>query len=276
VSPDGVDQSLSELRQDLPLSIALGAGGARGMAHLGVLEVLAERRFRITEMVGASVGALITAFYAAVGLDLPAMRVLGLNLTSRHLLIWAWLRRAPGFIGRRFASRAGVIPEYLERLAATPGDRLHHGVERIGLVAYDLNRREELLFHNLQPDFPLDAATRGAVAIPRFYPPKRCVVGGRELRLIDGGVTNRLPVDKLFAPPFRPAQVLVVDISNRVSRREENLAKVRALRRRHPAIPVAVIRPNTLGKGTVIYGRKEMQELIDSGRRVAEELFSSG
>lgn len=271
-----MDKSLVQLRQDLPLSIALGAGGARGIAHLGILEVLVERRFHITEMVGTSVGALITAFYAAVGLDLPTMRMLGLNLTSRHLFVWAWLRRAPGFIGQRFASRAGIIPEYLERLAATSGNKLHHGVERIGLVAYDLNRREELLFHNMQPDFPLDAATRGAVAIPGFYPPRHCVVGGRKLRLIDGGVTNRLPVDKLFAPPFQPAQVLVVDISNRISQREENLAKVRALRQRHPAIPIAVIRPDTLGKGTVIYGQKEMQGLIDSGRRVAEEVFSSG
>lgn len=245
------------------------------MAHVGILEVLAERGFRTTEMVGTSVGALIIAFYAAVGLDLPTMRRLGLGMTSRHLLAWAWLRRAPEFLRSRFASRAGIIPQYLKRLAATSGRTLHHGVERIGMVAYDLNRNEELFFHSMQPEFPLEDLTRGAVAIPRFYPPRQCVIAGRELRLIDGGVTNRLPIDRLFEPPFNPQQVLVVDISNRVSHQRQNLAKVCALRQLHPAIPIHIVYPDTLGKGTLMFRRKHLQQLIDSGRRKAEEVCNA-
>jgi len=120
------------------------------MAHVGVLEVLVARGFQISEMVGASVGALILAFYAAVGLDVPTLKDFGINLTSRHLLAWAWLRRAPASVRQRFLHRAGSIPEALERLAEASGDPLHHGVQRIGLVAYDLIAREEVFFHNLQ------------------------------------------------------------------------------------------------------------------------------
>src|SRR5207237_3570103 len=136
-----------------------------------------------------------------------------------HLLAWAWLRPAPVSVRKRFLHRAGIIPESLERLVGTSGDRLHHGVQRIGLVAYDLIAREEVFFHNLQAAFPLADATRGAVAIPRIYPPRDCQVNGRRMRLIDGGVTNRLPVDYLFTPPFRPQQILAVDVSNRARHR---------------------------------------------------------
>ena len=130
--------SLPRLSKDKPLSIVLGAGGVRGLAHVGVLESLIEREFRIAEMVGTSVGALIISFYAAVGLSLSEMKQLGLNLTSRHLLAWAWLRRAPKSIQLRFENLSGAIPA--RRFAActeTSGRRLHHGVERIGLLCYD-------------------------------------------------------------------------------------------------------------------------------------------
>ncbi|HSE36607.1 MAG TPA: patatin-like phospholipase family protein, partial [Blastocatellia bacterium] len=159
-------KSLLRLSKDKPLSIVLGAGGVRGMAHVGLLESLIERDFRIAEMVGTSVGALIISFYAAVGLSLAEMRELGLDLTSRHLLAWAWLRRAPKSIQLRFENRAGIIPTSLRRLAETSGRRLHHGVERIGLLCYDRNTRSEVLFTNLQEHFPLEDATRGAAAIP--------------------------------------------------------------------------------------------------------------
>ncbi|HKP11202.1 MAG TPA: patatin-like phospholipase family protein, partial [Blastocatellia bacterium] len=129
------EQTLARLDPRLPLSLALGAGGVRGMAHVGVLDALTARGFRVTEIVGASVGALILAFYAGVGYDVPTLRAFGVGLTSRHLLAWAWLRRAPDALRQRFQHRAGIIPESLERLAAASGTRLHHGVERIGLVA---------------------------------------------------------------------------------------------------------------------------------------------
>ena len=269
--PESRSKSLLRLSKDKPLSIVLGAGGVRGIAHVGLLELLIERGFRIAEMVGTSVGAIIISFYAAVGLSLSEMRELGLNLTSRHLLAWAWMRRAPRSIQLRFENRAGIIPTSLRRLAEASGRRLHHGVERIGLLCYDKSTRSEIVFTNVQDQFPLEDATRGAVAMPGLFPPRQCVIEGRLLRLVDGGVTNRVPVEKLFEPPFRPEQILVVDISNHSWQREETMRKVEALEARHAEVPIVVVSPDTIGKGTVIYHRKDLQMLIEAGRRAILE-----
>ncbi|HEY9230882.1 MAG TPA: patatin-like phospholipase family protein [Blastocatellia bacterium] len=267
------EPSLAQLDPRLPVSLVLGAGGIRGMAHVGVLEVLAARGFQVSEIVGTSVGALILAFYAAVGMDVPTLKRFGASLTSRNLLAWAWLRRAPDSVRQRFLHRAGVIPESLDRLAAASGESLCHGVERIGVVAYDLIARQEVFLHNLQAGFPLSDATRGAAAIPRVYPPRDCLIGGRRMRLIDGGVTNLLPVEYLFAPPFDARQVLAVDVSNRARQRQANLMKVEALRRAHPDTPITVLQPATLGRGTLLFRRAEVQSLIDAGQRAAAALF---
>ncbi len=261
------------LRKDLPLSVVLGGGGVRGLAHLGVLEVLSEQGFQLAEIVGTSVGALILTYYAAVGLDVPTMRKLGLGMSSRHLLGWAFLRRFSPPIQHRFRRLAGIIPEYLDRLSNLPGDRLFHGVERIGLVAYDLEHREEIVFHNLQQELLLNDALRGAVAIPGIFPPRECLAGSRKLRLIDGGVTNKLPVDKLFSEPFQPAQILVVDISNRIEHRQENSLKINQLQAQFPQIPIVTVTPDTLGKATVLYRTNGLESLIESGKIVTQRLL---
>lgn len=260
------------LDRNKPLSVALGAGGVRGFAHIGVLEGLVAQGFTITEIVGSSAGAIIAAFYAAVGLSLPELRNFGLNLTSRHLLAWAWLRRMPTAILKKYSHRAGVIPGHLERLAAVSGRELHHGVERLGIVCYDVKRREEVFFHNLQDDFPLEEAARGSAAIPGFFPARRCVIAEREYRLVDGGVINKLPIDHLFESPFRPVQVLAVDVSNMPQLRAVNLAKIERLRQQHPNIPIEVLTPDLLGKGTIIYRQAELEEIVEAGRRSLSSL----
>lgn len=249
-----------------PLSLALGAGGVRGFAHIGVLEALVERGFSISEIVGTSAGAIIGAFYAAVGLSLPELREFGLNLTSQHLFAWALLRRLPSHIRQRYAHIAGIIPGHLERLGNTSGRALQHGVERLGIVCYDVKRREEVFFHNLQEGFPLEEAARGSASIPGFFPSRRCVVAGREYRLVDGGVINKLPVDRLFAPPFQPVQVLAVDVSNVQPIRDANRAKIEALRQQHPDIPIEILTPDLLGKGTILYRKKELAEIVAAGK----------
>lgn len=259
------------LDRNKPLSLALGAGGVRGFAHIGVLEALAEQGFTISEIVGSSAGAIIAAFYAAVGLSLPELRAFGLNLTSQHLFAWALLRRLPDAMRKKYGHIAGIIPGHLERLAQVSGRTLHHGVERLGIVCYDVKQREEVFFHNLQPDFPLEEAARGSASIPGFFPTRRCTVAGREYRLTDGGLINKLPVDRLFAAPFNPVQVLAVDVSNVQPLRAANLAKIEALRQQHPDIPIALVTPDLLGKGTIIYRQAELEEIVEAGKRSLEK-----
>jgi NTE family protein len=263
------------LDRSRPLSLVLGAGGVRGMAHVGVLEVLRERGFRPTEIVGTSVGGLILAFYAAVGLDEVELRALGTALSSRQLLVWALSRRLPEPLASRVSRGAGIVPGSLDRLGRASWETLHHGVERIGLVAFDLFARREMLFHSARPSIPLEDATRGAAAIPGIFPPRRCRLDGRTAALVDGGVTNHLPVDTLFAGPFRPEQVLAVDVSSTERQRALNLAKLEALRRRYPHVPIHVVKPATIGYATVLYRSAVGPELVDSGRRAAAAALGS-
>lgn len=260
----------TSLRRDRPLSLVLGAGGVRGLAHVGVLEAVLSRGFRVTEIVGTSVGALIAAFYASVGMDVATLRSVGLDLTTRHLLAWAWLRRAPEPIFRRFQHRAGPIPDSVDRLSRADWRHLHNGVERIGLVAYDLDRDEVVVGHNEQSLLTVEDAARGAAALPGLFPARRCDAGGRTMRLCDGGVANRLPVDVLFEAPFRPEQVLAVDISNTPRVREQNLGAVFAVRDAHPRVPIALALPDTLGSPTILFRASRVAALIDLGRSAAE------
>src|SRR5680860_326780 len=61
------------------VAIALGSGGARGYAHIGVLEVLEERGYEVVCVAGTSMGALVGGLYAAGKLDDYATWARGLN-----------------------------------------------------------------------------------------------------------------------------------------------------------------------------------------------------
>jgi predicted acylesterase/phospholipase RssA len=137
-----------------------------------------------------------------------------------------------------------------------------------------MKQHEEVFFHNLQDDFPLEEAARGSAAIPGFFPSRRCVIAEREYRLVDGGVSNKLPVDKLFVPPFQPAQVLAVDVSNLQQIRDANRARVEALRQQHPDIPIVILTPDLLGKGTVLYRQRELLEIVEAGKCSLANLYS--
>lgn len=56
-------------RQSRDIALVLGGGGARGFAHIGVIEVLQERGYNITSVAGTSMGALVGGLFAAGKLD---------------------------------------------------------------------------------------------------------------------------------------------------------------------------------------------------------------
>ncbi|MFN0124304.1 MAG: patatin-like phospholipase family protein [Blastocatellia bacterium] len=259
------------MKKDLPLSLVLGAGGVRGFAHAGALEALVQAGFQISEIVGTSAGAIIGTLYAATGLRLDELVNFGLSMTSRNMLSWAVYRRlptgAPAVLREHFHRRAGIIPHYVGHLNKTKGRELCHGVQRLGIVCYDLRRRREAFFVYPGDALPAGEAARGSAAIPGFFPSRRYVDEQQGMRLVDGGLVNGFPVDKLFAPPFAPRQILVIDVSNKVEARERNARKVAALRARHPEIPIEILTPDTLGIGTVLYRKRDLMKLIEAGRQ---------
>jgi NTE family protein len=259
------------LRADLPVSVVFGAGGVRGLAHVGALDVLLRGGFEVADVAGSSVGALIGAFYAAVGLEASELARAGHELRSRHLLSWALVRGAPPWLRRLGLRCCGRIPQYLQQAGTATFARLHHGVRRLSIVALDVVSGE-LVICDGQSGVTVEDAMRGAVAVPGVFPPRRCVDRGRELHLADGGAINSLPIDVLFRDAVAPAQVVAIDISRGPAARARNRDKIARLRREHPVVPIAVLYPDTFGERTLVYSRGVPARLFEAGRVAGRQL----
>ncbi|HJU43443.1 MAG TPA: patatin-like phospholipase family protein [Vicinamibacterales bacterium] len=275
MTPDTIiaDAGSVPLRPDLPVSLVLGAGGVRGLAHVGALDVLLRGGFEVTDIAGSSVGALIGAFYAAVGLDAGELARAGHELRSRHVLSWALVRGAPPWVRRLGLRCCGRIPEYLEQVGGATFARLHHGVRRLTIVAFDVTTGD-LVICDGRSQIDVADAMRGAVAIPGVFPPRHCTDRGRELRLADAGGINGLPVEVLFRDGVAPAQIVAIDISGSPAGRARNREKIARLRREHPRLPIAVLYPQTLGEGTLVYSRGVPGKLFEAGRAASRQLIS--
>jgi NTE family protein len=159
------------------LSLVLGSGGARGYAHIGVIEELEAQGYTIRSIAGSSMGALVGGMHAAGRLD--AFRQWALPLQRYdvlRLIDWTW--RGGGFIkGERIS---GLLRQMI-------GDvRIEDLPIAYTAVAVDLDAQREVWFSR----GPLFDAIRASIAIPTVFRPHHH--DGR--LLVDGGLLNPLPV----------------------------------------------------------------------------------
>ena len=159
-------------------SLVLGSGGARGLAHIGVIRAIqASGRYEIAAVTGTSIGALIGGLYAADRLDDFAEWVRSLSRVD----VWRLLDFS-------FTSRGLIEGDRLmEKLKEIVGDRQ---IEELALpftaVASDIARRREVWLNRGS----LFAAIRASIAIPGFFTPVEH--DGR--LLVDGGLMSPLPL----------------------------------------------------------------------------------
>lgn len=159
------------------VALALGSGGARGYAHIGVIEELEERGYEIVSVAGSSMGAAVGGLYAAGVLDEYSEWVR--TLTQRDVLRLLDPRlKAPGAI------RAEKIMTHVSELLG--GARIEDLPIAYTAVATDLLARREVWFQR----GPVDVAIRASIALPSFITP--VMLNGR--LLVDGGLLNPVPV----------------------------------------------------------------------------------
>ncbi len=158
------------------LALALGGGGAKGHAHLGVLRVLEQENFRITAIAGTSAGGIIGACYAA-GYT-PDELVDYFQQIDQSNLYRRRPEDGPSFLGVKGLNR--MFEELL-------GERTFADL-RIPLVltAVDLNTGAEVL---LREGRVVDAVL-ATMAIPGIFPPQEW----DNALLVDGGVLDPVPV----------------------------------------------------------------------------------
>lgn len=159
------------------IALVLGAGGARGLAHIGIIETLERRGYQIAAIGGSSMGALIGGIYAAGKLDAYRDWVSALERSDVVRLL-DFVFGHPGLIkGERI----------IEVLREMVGD---HRIEDLPIpylaVATDLRTQREIWLTR----GPLFDAIRASIAIPMLFTPH--VINGREL--VDGGLLAPVPM----------------------------------------------------------------------------------
>jgi NTE family protein len=194
------------------LGVVLSAGGLRGAAHLGVLRRLIAANVPIDVIVGSSAGAIVGAFYAVVGMSIDEIIADAPQLRLRHLLMHGLSFRVPPRVTRWLRSHTGILPARLAALEAAGFDTLHHGVTGFGVVCHDVRTRTPWYFSTAESyGVTVAAVVKASAAVPLVFPPRQEWVGGRELRLVDGGFSDGVPVDFPRRAGLDATHVLVSD-----------------------------------------------------------------
>jgi NTE family protein len=168
------------------VALALGAGGAKGLAHIGAIEELEARGFEIVAIAGCSMGALIGGVHAAGKLAIYRDWVCSLDkFDVLKLVDWSFSLAGGGLIkGEK------IIGTMLELI----GDvRIEDLPIVFTAVATDIEREREVW---LTRGSLLDAV-RASIAIPTLFRPHS--IDGR--LLVDGGLLNPVPVTPLIREP---------------------------------------------------------------------------
>ena len=162
------------------VALVLASGGAKGFAHIGAIEALEEAGYEITSIAGASMGALIGGIYAAGGLD--KVKEWMYDLTDREVFRLVDFTLSPNALvkgDRIMDALKAIVPDC--------------DIEDLNIpycaVATDLKEGKEVVFRSGS----LYAAIRASISIPMLFRP----VEHADMLLIDGAITNGLPLDRV-------------------------------------------------------------------------------
>jgi NTE family protein len=216
------------------IGLVLGGGGARGTAHIGVLEVLEQLRVPVDCVAGTSMGGLVAGAYAS-GLSPQSMLERLGRVDWRDLFIDNPSHGETNFRERRLQEsyypglELGVTPEGLRTAHGVVGgqkiklffntlvgsDRGDRPIESLPLplsiVATDIGTGDKVVFR----DGELSAAMRASMSVPALLSP----VPYRGKRLVDGGLVDNLPVDEVRAR-CKADVVIAVDVGTPLAKPE--------------------------------------------------------
>jgi NTE family protein len=174
------------------VSLVLGSGGARGLAHIGVISELEANGYEIKSISGCSMGALVGGIFAAGKLDEFEQWVRAITKVDIvSLLDIAWQKH-------------GLVKgdKIINTLIDLVGDRMIEDLPmRYTAVAADVKREKEVWINSGR----LFDAIRASISLPLFFTP----VEYRSGHLIDGGVLNPVPI----APTFNDDTDLTVAVN---------------------------------------------------------------
>lgn len=160
------------------IGLALGSGGAKGLAHIGIIKALERGGIPIDCIAGSSIGALIGGFYAA-GLDIKEIESIALNTNWRTMFSMVDPRLKQGLIGGKkvdFFIQSHIGKKKFEDCRIP-----------FAAIATDLRTGERIVF----TEGEMAPAIRASISIPMVFKP---VEMGKKV-LADGGLSNPVPVE---------------------------------------------------------------------------------
>lgn len=186
------------------VSLVLGSGGARGLAHIGIIDELTRNGFDIKSIAGSSMGALIGGIYAMGRLDVYARWVTGLERRDVIRLLDLTLGRSGLIKGDRIISvlKSLIGDANIEDLPI-----------RFTAVATDLEDEREVWFNHGS----LFDAIRASIAIPTVFTPHQY----QGKYFLDGSLINPIPI----APTLEDETDLTIAVN--LSGKPENNLKAR-------------------------------------------------
>ena len=162
------------------VALVLSSGGARGLAHIGAIEELEAQGYRITSIAGCSMGALIGGVYAAGKLE--EFREWMKTVDRKKMLELTDF----SFSLNHLVKGTRIIEAIMEFVPDIP-------IEDLPIpycaVATDWKSGHEVVFR----EGSLFEAIRASISLPSFYEP----VKRNGMILIDGGVTNPIPMNRV-------------------------------------------------------------------------------
>ncbi|SHH55277.1 NTE family protein [Sporobacter termitidis DSM 10068] len=279
----------------MSFGIALSGGGARGAAHVGVMCALEEAGMLPSSVSGTSAGSIIAGLYA-VGMTAGEMKekVIELANNSSTLVDGDYV----GILGSivqlfrgnpiRFSGflKGDKLERYLEGLTA--GKNISALKMRTVLTAVDLYSRKTIAYVNSlngvsqmknvvwKTDIKISTAMRASSAVPAIFQPK--LIDG--MCLVDGGVTDVVPVDLLIAAG--EPNVLAVDLSENYPMKPDanildvctnSLSVLMGCLSEYRASGETLMITPQLPESTSVLTFDEMVTCMDAGYKAAKELM---
>jgi len=180
--------------EEKKITLVLGGGGARGLAHIGVLKVLEENQIPINAIIGTSIGALVGGMYAA-GLNAGQLKEIALSLNHISLA-----KLFPPSFSSHGILDSDNIRTFLKKYINEPI------IESLKIpffaVSTDLITGEEIVLNKGS----LIEAIIASISIPGIFIPS--FYNGRYL--VDGGLVDPLPVEVAIKNKLKP--IIAVNI----------------------------------------------------------------
>lgn len=164
------------------IALVLSSGGARGLAHIGVIDELVERGYNITSIAGSSMGAFVGGLYATGNLDKFRDWVVNLDKLNIFNLIDFTLS-SQGFI------RGEKVFDKMRKLKMIPDANIEELPIKYVAIASDIINNQEIIF----TDGDLFKAIRASISIPNVFTP----IASNGGVLVDGGVLNPIPINRI-------------------------------------------------------------------------------